>query len=102
MSDPRPIHEILDGVLQRFGVARPVESAALAADWDSLAGAPWAGRSRPTALSRGELVVEVADGAAASLLKYQTTELVGRLEAALGQGLVTSVRLRVGRSGRAR
>ena len=99
-GDPEPIRSLLDQVLSRMGVARPVDVAQLVADWDETAGEPWAGRSRPASLEGGELVVEATDGAAASLLRYQVNGLVKRLDESLGQGLVTSVRVRVAPPGR--
>jgi hypothetical protein len=47
------------------------------------------------ALQRGELLVEVADGATASLLRYQVPGLVDRLEGALGARLVDTVKIRL-------
>ncbi len=95
MDGLEEISDVLDDVMRRLGVARPVDVAQLVTDWDDTAGEPWAGRSQPAALEGGELVVEVSDGAAASLLRYQTGDLIRRLEKVLGQGLVTSVRIRV-------
>ena len=60
-----------------------------------MAGEPWAERAAPVGLNRGELVVEVADGTTASLLKYQVNGLLERLEEGLGARLVETVRLRV-------
>ncbi len=97
MSDPSSIREVLEGLLQRLGVARPLEVADLMRRWPEVAGEPWAERSRPVALDGGELVVEVADGATASLLRYQTGMLLARLDERVGKGLVTAVRLRVQR-----
>ena len=92
---PEPIRSVLDDVMRRLGVARAVDVAQLVTDWDEIAGEPWAGRSRPAVLEGGDLVVEVPDGAAASLLRYQVGALVKRLDEVVGQGLVTSVRVRV-------
>ncbi len=100
MSDPTPIRELLQGVLARLGVARPLEVAELVARWDEVAGEPWAGRTTPASLDGGELVLEVGDGATAALLRYQTTQLVARLDEQVGRGLVTSVRVRVRKPGR--
>ncbi len=80
---PEQIGEVLDQLLSRLGVARPLDVAVLVDSWADLAGEPWASRSRPVGLDDGELVVEVVDATAASLLKYQSSELVRRLEKAL-------------------
>ncbi len=100
MSDPTPIRDLLQGVLARLGVARPLEVAELLARWEEVAGEPWAARAAPVSLSGGELVVEAADGSTASLLRYQTAQLIARLDEEVGRGLVTSVRVRVRRRDR--
>ncbi len=102
MKEPTPIRDLLEGVLERLGVARPLEVADLVGKWEELAGEPWASRSTPVSLHSGELVVEVGDGGTASLLRYQTGALLERLESHVGKGLVESVRVRVRRPGRAR
>lgn len=98
MTEPSQVGELLEGLLAALGVARPVDTAELIERWDSLAGEPFAGRSHPVHLQDGELVVEVADGATATLLRYHETDLIVRLAAELGQGLVSSIRTRVARS----
>jgi hypothetical protein len=40
--------------------------------------------------------LSVADGVAASLLKYRVGDLIGRLASRFGEGVVTSVRIKVG------
>ena len=98
MTDPQPIDELLDELLQALGVARPVDVAQLVESWAELAGEPWGERSRPVLLKDGELDVEVADGTAATLLKYRQSDLVERLGEKLGRGLVNTVRVRITRS----
>ena len=102
MDEPAPIRHVLDKVMRQLGVAQPVDVARLVAEWDETVGDPWAGRSRPASLEGGELVVEAFDGAAASLLRYQVADLRKRLDDVLGQGLVTSIRVRVATPGRGR
>jgi hypothetical protein len=94
-GDPTPIADLLDAFLARVGGGRAPELTRLARDWDEHAGSPWAGRSRPVRLENAELVVEVQDGASASLLRFQVPALIARLDGALGHGVVASVRLRV-------
>lgn len=99
---PERIGDILDGVLERLGVGSAPDMVDLVGRWAELAGEPWATRSIPAGYHRGVLTVEVTDGEAATLLKYQTQELVTRLGEALGSGIVTTVRIRVARPGRQR
>jgi hypothetical protein len=95
MSDLERVGENLDGVLRRLGLPTADAVQRLTRDWGTLAGEPWASRARPVGLQRGELVVEVADGTTASLLKYQCGALLDRLEAGLGGRLVDAVRIRL-------
>ena len=96
-GDPERIGEVLDEVLAAMGMARPAAAGRLLEEWAEIAGEPFASRARPVGLDDGVLYLEAADGAAASLLRYQTGDLLRRLEERLGRGLVTSVSLRVGR-----
>ncbi|MBM3695125.1 MAG: DUF721 domain-containing protein [Actinobacteria bacterium] len=95
MSDLQQIGEGLEAVLRRLGLPAPGSADRLVDDWAQLAGEPWAGHAVPVRLHRGELLLEVADGAAASLLRYQVGALLERLEEALGARLADRVRLRV-------
>ena len=90
-----PIGEMLTPFLERLGLARPDTAARITTEWVELAGEPWATRARPTGLRSGELLVEVVDAATVSLLRYQTGELLRRLDEKLGEGTVEVVRLRV-------
>lgn len=99
MKDPQPLDELLDGLLGKLGIARPMDVTRLVKDWAEVAGEPWATRCRPVLLRDGELLVEVDDGAAATLLKYHESDLVIRLGERLGKGLVTTVRVRLRRTG---
>ena len=98
MSDLERIGDGLEAVLRRLGLPAVDVLQRLVSDWAELAGEPWASRARPAGLQRGELVVEVADGTSASLLRYQTEELLRRLEEGLGARLVDTVRIRLASS----
>jgi len=95
MSDLQRIGDGLDEVLRRLGLPATDVMERMVADWAVLAGEPWASRSRPAGLHRGRLTVEVADGTAASLLRYRAGELLARLEQGFGARLVDSVHIRL-------
>jgi hypothetical protein len=98
VSDLERIGDGLEVVLRRLGLPGVDVLQRLVSDWAELAGEPWASRARPAGLRRGELLVEVTDGTSASLLRYQTGELLRRLEEGLGARLVDAVRIRLGGS----
>lgn len=87
----------LDDMLRRLGVPQAPDLNRLVAEWPELAGEPWGSRSRPAGFDGGELVVDVPDGAVATLLRYQTGALLSRLQERLGAGLVDQIRVRVAR-----
>ncbi len=95
MSDLEPLSEGLDALLRKLGVPSPHDGARLIDEWRELAGEPWASRARPVGITRGELLLEVPDGASATLLQYQTRALIDRLAERLGTQLVRDVRIRV-------
>ena len=95
MSDLQRIGDDLDAVLRRLGLPSPDALDRLLNQWPEVAGGVWAERAVPVGVRAGELLVEVADGSTASLLRYQVDSLLERLEQALGARLVGSVRFRV-------
>ena len=94
-KNPEPVGKLLDGVLERLGVARPVDVNQLVGEWGRIASEPWASRSRPVGLRDTILTVETEDSTVASLLKYNVNSLLDSLENELGKGLVTAVRVQV-------
>ncbi len=97
MSDLEHVGAGLDGLLRRLGMPEAVDLERLVREWSELAGDPWAATATPVGWRDGVLVVEVPDGTTATLLRYETETLIGRLTKALGGALVTGVRIRVAR-----
>ena len=91
----RPVSADLDEALRRLGMPPDLDAGALVTEWEDIVGEPFASLSRPGGYAAGELTLVAEDGTAATLLKYRLGELVERLEARFGPGLVTSVRVRV-------
>lgn len=90
-----PIARDVEALLERLGIPEALDLATLADDWERVAGEPFAGVARPVGFGDGELVVEVADGAAASLLRYRVGPLLDRLKEMFGDGTVRRIRIRV-------
>ena len=95
-DDLRPIGAGLERLLHDLGMPRAFDVARLADEWPEAAGEPFSSLSRPASYRGGELVVQVADGSSASLLKFHVGDLVERLTERYGPGTVTTVRIRVG------
>jgi hypothetical protein len=92
-----PMQDAIGAILQRLGVTEPKNINRLLDDWAEVAGPPWDRKAVPVGLRHRELVVEVADGATATILRYQVGDLLKRLDGELGEGVVDTVRIRVGR-----
>jgi len=94
--DLEPIGRDLEVLLARLGMPTVIDLTELVADWETVAGEPFAGMAEPVGFKDGELVLEVKDGSAASLLKYRVGPLLDRLKGHFGEGTVTRIRIRVG------
>ena len=95
--DLEPIGRDVEALLERLGMPSALDLGRLADDWMQVAGEPFAGAARPVGFSDGELIVEVDDGAAASLLKYRVGPLLDRLREVFGDGAIERVQIRVGK-----
>jgi hypothetical protein len=102
-AQPEKIDDLLGSIVERAGAGADLGAARLVASWDGLVAERWLGRSRPIGVRDQTLLVEVPAGADASLLRYDTADLINRISAQFGPDLVRSVRFRVegdGRGGR--
>jgi predicted nucleic acid-binding Zn ribbon protein len=84
----------LDEMLKKMGLPDPVVMATLSAEWDELAGTPWAGRSKPLYVKGKTLVVEASSGSMIAFLRYGETNLLESLERRLGQGAIETIDIR--------
>lgn len=94
-KDLEPVAGDLEALLTRLGMPRTVDLGRLVDEWGEIAGEPFSTMTAPAGFDDGELVVEVPDGAAASIMKYRAGALLDRLREALGDGVVDSIRIRV-------
>lgn len=96
MSGPRdlePFSEALEGIFGRLGIPLPEVQAQLRAEWDDLAGKPWAGRSQPRVIRDRTLVVEANSPSMVSLLRYGESVLLESIAERFGPGVVDSVEI---------
>jgi hypothetical protein len=99
--EPTPITELLGLVVEQAGVTFGTGLARLKEGWEAIAGEAWAD-TRPMMIRDGLLVVEVPNGARASLLRFESDTLRERIHERFGPGFVTGIRLRVARPGNGR
>lgn len=101
---PQPVSDLATGILDPLLRRRAGMSVALVQSWDEIAGPRLAGLTRPERIQwprrtgdedahePGTLIVACA-GAAALRLQHETAELVGRVNAFLGYGAISRIRI---------
>ncbi len=92
---PRPVAESLPGVTRRIGGPDGATFVTLASGWSEIVGPAVAAHSRPLRLAAGTLVIAVDQPAWVTELTYLESTLRGRIDDAVGAGIVTSVKVTV-------
>ena len=94
-DDLTPIGDGIEKMLRALGMPETIDVEALVDHWAEIAGEPFGSMSAPASFGDGVLTLVADDGVAASLLKYRVSGLIERLAGRFGEGVVTSVRIRV-------
>ena len=92
-GEPRPVGTSLDRVARRLGVGRAATLPAVFDRWAELVGEGVAARAVPRVLRGTVLVVAVDDPSWATQLRWLEADLVARICAELGAGVVTGLDL---------
>ena len=90
-DDLEPFSASIDEVFSKLGLPDPVLMSQINDDWDSLAGNPWVGRSRPLYVRGRTLFVEASAPSMVAILKYGVSTLRETLENRFGTGVIDSV-----------
>lgn len=90
-GDLEPFNESLADAFARMGLPDPVIMAKITNEWESLAGRPWVGRSKPLFVRGRTLVVEASSPSMVAFLRYGEGALVETLEDRFGGGIIDSV-----------
>jgi hypothetical protein len=93
--DPKPIDDLIGTIVEQAGASPDLGIARLVSSWDDVVSERWRGRSRPVGVRKQTLLVEVPEGADASLLRYDSADLVRRISQRFGPDLVRAVKFRV-------
>lgn len=91
--EPAAITEVLGTIIEQ--VAAAPAAGAIVEQWSELAPERWVEAGRPIGIRRGVLLVEVSNGADATLLRHDTGRLLARIAERFGEGSVEAVRVRV-------
>lgn len=92
--DLEPFSRSVDEMFRRMGLSDPVVMASIGSEWDTLAGPPWSGRSKPLYIKGTTLVVEAVSGSMVAFLRYGESKLVDTLSERFGPGVIDSVDVR--------
>lgn len=96
------VDQTLEALLERITEGQLSTLGNIQAQWPEVVTAPWGERCRPVRLDRGVLTIEVADGAAATRLRFERGEIAGRLNQQIGRGEIAQIRVRVSRDAKRR
>lgn len=97
MSQPRPLVDGLDHVLASLGAPSVDVITAVMDAWPEVVGDGLAGHCTARSIEHGRLVVSVDDPAWADRLMWSERQVLTRLDAVVGAGLVDHLDVRVRR-----
>jgi hypothetical protein len=95
--EPKEISDVLGSVIERASVNIDVRQGALVERWKEVVPGDWIDVATPIGIRDQTLLVEVDNGTAGSLLKYQTQPLIDAISLEFGADLVTAVKLQIAR-----
>ena len=81
-------------LFRKLGLPDPMVLNEITGDWDSVAGEPWAGRSRPVFIKGDTLVVEASAPSLVAFLRYAVSDLKDKLETIIGKGIIENIEVR--------
>ena len=93
--EPEVVDDLIGSIVEKAGASSDLNESKLVSSWNDIVSERWQGRSRPIGVREQTLLVEVPEGADASLLRYDSADLLRRISARFGPDLVRSVRFRV-------
>jgi predicted nucleic acid-binding Zn ribbon protein len=91
--DPQPFGAVLAKLVKARGWERPTAEATVFGDWPKVVGADIAEHCRPVKLENGELTIEAESTAWATQLRMVQAQLLAKIAAAVGDGVVTSLKI---------
>ncbi len=93
-DDPQPLQAAIDGLLDDQGWRTAAAVGSVFGRWEQIVGAALAAHTRPGGFANGELLVIADSTAWATQVRLLRAQLVRRLNAELGDGTVTEVKVR--------
>jgi predicted nucleic acid-binding Zn ribbon protein len=93
-EDPQPLGAAIEGLLDDQGWRTAAAVGSVFGRWEQIVGGALAAHTRPGGFTDGELLVIADSTAWATQVRLLRTQLIRRLNAELGDGTVTGVRVR--------
>jgi predicted nucleic acid-binding Zn ribbon protein len=91
--DPQPFGTAIKRLVDDRGWSRTANAATVLSGWDTLVGPEVASRCQPVSLTDGELTLAAESTAWATQLRLLAPKLLGTIQAELGPGVVTRIRV---------
>lgn len=92
---PERIEDIVDRLMAKVSGGRAAPAALLSARWNEVVGDTFADKTRPGSCESGRLVILVVDGATASKMRFNTSQIMQKAREVAGEGKVSSIAFRV-------
>jgi len=93
-EDPEPLNAAISGLIDEQGWRLQAKAGAMFGRWDQIVGPELAAHTRPDGFADGELTITADSTAWATQVRLLAPALVRRLNAELGDGSVTRVKIR--------
>jgi len=93
VRDPQPLAAVTRDLAKSRGWGRRVSEGAVFGQWESVVGTDIAEHATPTALTEGVLSVSAESTAWATQLRMVQAQLLAKIAAAVGDGVVTSLKI---------
>jgi predicted nucleic acid-binding Zn ribbon protein len=93
-DDPQPLDAAISGLIEERGWAQAAATGSVFGRWAQIVGPELAAHTTPDGLADGELTISADSTAWATQVRLLAAQLVRRLNAELGDGVVRRVRVR--------
>ncbi|MFC7960250.1 DUF721 family protein [Rhodococcoides kroppenstedtii] len=91
--DPQALGALAASLAKSRGWSAKVDEGTVLGRWESVVGSDIAAHAQPTTLRDGVLAVTAESTAWATQLRLMQSQILGRIAAAVGHGVVTSLRI---------
>ncbi len=91
--DPQPLGRLAGGLARERGWQPKIGEGTLFGMWEQIVGADVAAHAQPVALRDNVLHVQAESTAWATQLRYVQAQILAKIAAAIGDGMVTSLRI---------